>query len=212
MAGDLTPATFTASTTYDGDDVMTEGESESITFTIVATAAALVATTIVEISGDSQTATVSTELPDPFIIEVRDQDGDALSGITVAFAVTAGGGSLSASCYNECEWTCILHTDPRLYGWDEYCDCGCVRHLHDASGIEVYTLEGVEQVSERISLHSDNASGRGLDVYNGFAYVVDITDRQIYVYNISTLARDTTKEFTFATFAGSASNTLLTIE
>ena len=99
----------------------TEGESESITFTIVATAAALVATTIVEISGDSQTATVSTELPDPFIIEVRDQDGDALSGITVAFAVTAGGGTLSASIrHNECERTCILHTDPRLYSRHEH--------------------------------------------------------------------------------------------
>ena len=79
-----------------------------------------------------------------------------------------------------------------------------------STGIEVYTLEGVEQVSERISLHSDNASGRGLDVYNGFAYVVDITDRQIYVYNISTLARDTTKEFTFATFAGSVQAIVIT--
>ena len=73
----------------------TEGESESITFTATVVAETLAATTVVEISGDDQTATVSTELPDPFIVEVRDQNDDALSGVDVAFAVTAGGGTLS---------------------------------------------------------------------------------------------------------------------
>ena len=74
-----------------------ESESESITFTIVVNAETLVATTVVEISGDDQSSQVSTALDAPFVVEVRDQNGDALSGITVAFAVTAGGGSLSAS-------------------------------------------------------------------------------------------------------------------
>ena len=49
------------------------------------------------ISGNNRTAAVNTTLSTPFVVEVRDQDGDALSGITVAFAVTAGGGTLSAS-------------------------------------------------------------------------------------------------------------------
>ena len=74
-----------------------ESESESITFTIVVNAETLVATTVVEVSGDDQSSQVSTALDAPFVVEVRDQNGDALSGVTVAFAVTAGGGTLSAS-------------------------------------------------------------------------------------------------------------------
>ena len=127
LAGTPTAVFTSATFTYTMTD--TEGESESITFTIVATAAALVATTIVEISGDSQTATVSTELPDPFIIEVRDQDGDALSGITVAFAVTAGGGTLSASSVTtNASGQSGIHTHPRLYGRHEHCDSNSNRH------------------------------------------------------------------------------------
>ena len=71
------------------------GISTTITFT--ATAEALVATTVVRISGNNQSSVVSTALSSPFIVEVRDQNGDGLSGITVAFAVTAGGGSLSSA-------------------------------------------------------------------------------------------------------------------
>ena len=93
LAGTPT-ATFSSATfTYTMTD--DEGESESITFAIVVTAEALVATTIVEISGDSQTDTVGTALDNPFVVEVRDQNGAGLSGVTVAFAVTGGGGSLS---------------------------------------------------------------------------------------------------------------------
>ena len=95
LAGNPT-ATFTSATfTYTMTDE--ESESESITFTIVVNAETLVATTVVEISGDDQSSQVSTALDAPFVVEVRDQNGDGLSGVTVAFAVTAGGGSLSAS-------------------------------------------------------------------------------------------------------------------
>ena len=52
------------------------------------TAEDLVATTLDRISGNSQTAVVSTALSDPFVVEVQDQNGDALSGVTVTFAVT----------------------------------------------------------------------------------------------------------------------------
>ena len=61
------------------------------------TAEDLVATTLDRISGNSQTAVVSTALSNPFVVEVQDQNGDALSGVTVTFAVTGGGGTLSAS-------------------------------------------------------------------------------------------------------------------
>ena len=61
------------------------------------TAEDLVATTLDRISGNSQTAVVSTALSNPFVVEVQDQNGDALSGVTVTFAVTGGGGTLSAT-------------------------------------------------------------------------------------------------------------------
>ena len=51
------------------------------------TAEDLVATTLDRISGNSQTAVVSTALSNPFVVEVQDQNGDAISGITVTFAV-----------------------------------------------------------------------------------------------------------------------------
>ena len=64
----------------------------------------------------------------------------------------------------------------------------------------------------RNGLHSIpiNTSGRGLDIYDGHAYVVDITDRQTYVYNVSTGARDTTKEFAFGTFAAAVQAIVVT--
>ena len=67
----------------------------SISFTATGTAEDLVATTLDRISGNDQTATVSTVLDDPFVVEVQDQNGDVLSGATVTFAVTIGNGTLS---------------------------------------------------------------------------------------------------------------------
>ena len=36
-------------------------------------------------------------LANPFVVEVRDQNGDSMAGITVTFAATSGGGALSAT-------------------------------------------------------------------------------------------------------------------
>ena len=54
----------------------------------------LVATTITIHSGNNQTGTVGTVLGNPFIVEVRDQNDDLLSGGSVTFTVISGGGSL----------------------------------------------------------------------------------------------------------------------
>ena len=95
LSGTPTAVAASATYTYTGTDA--EGIAASRTFTIVVAAASLVATSIVHISGNNQIDTVGTTLSTHYVVEVRDQNGDALSGITVAFAVTAGGGSLSAS-------------------------------------------------------------------------------------------------------------------
>ena len=92
-------ATLTLGSTAGTNTVTADvsGISTTITFTATATAEALVATTLVRLSGNAQTGTVGKELDDPFVAEVQDQNGDALAGVTVTFAVTIGGGSISAS-------------------------------------------------------------------------------------------------------------------
>ncbi|MDE0634311.1 MAG: Ig-like domain-containing protein [Candidatus Poribacteria bacterium] len=49
------------------------------------------------VSGNNQRGTPGTVLDDPFVVEVLDDDDDVVSGVTVTFSVTAGGGSLSAT-------------------------------------------------------------------------------------------------------------------
>ena len=54
-------------------------------------------TTLVKVSGDNQQQLIDTVLPDPFVVEVQDANSVAFAGVPVAFAVTAGGGTLSAT-------------------------------------------------------------------------------------------------------------------
>ncbi len=51
---------------------------------------------LVKISGAEQQAAANTGLPRPFVVEVRDENNRAFEGVPVTFAVTAGGGKLSA--------------------------------------------------------------------------------------------------------------------
>ena len=52
-------------------------------------------TGLVKISGDNQTGHTGTALAQPFVVEVRDTNGDPVAGATVTFTVTAGGGSVN---------------------------------------------------------------------------------------------------------------------
>ena len=54
-------------------------------------------TTLAKISGDSQQGTPGTALAQPFVVEVQDGESAAFAGVPVTFAVTAGGGTLSAT-------------------------------------------------------------------------------------------------------------------
>ena len=54
-------------------------------------------TTLTRISGGEQQGVAGTALPEPFVVEVRDQNGNPLEGAEVTFAVTAGEGMLSAA-------------------------------------------------------------------------------------------------------------------
>ena len=48
-------------------------------------------------SGNNQRGDPGTELDNPLVVEVLDEDDAPVSGVTVTFSVTAGGGSLSAT-------------------------------------------------------------------------------------------------------------------
>ena len=52
---------------------------------------------LLKISGDNQKGAPSTPLPQPFIVEALDENGSVLVGISVGFAVTVGGGTLSVT-------------------------------------------------------------------------------------------------------------------
>ena len=54
-------------------------------------------TTLVKVLGDGQQGTPSTALANPFVVAVQDGDGIAFAGVPVVFAITAGGGTLSAT-------------------------------------------------------------------------------------------------------------------
>ena len=46
------------------------------------------------ISGDNQNDTVGVALAQPFVVEVRDENGEVFEGVPVVFTVTAGGGTV----------------------------------------------------------------------------------------------------------------------
>ena len=52
-------------------------------------------TTLEKISGDNQEGVAGAVLADPFVVEVRDEDGEPLKRITVTFTITAGRGAMS---------------------------------------------------------------------------------------------------------------------
>ena len=53
--------------------------------------------TVEDVSGHGQEGVAGAVLVQPFVVEVRDQNGSPLAGTTVTFTVTAGGGTLSAT-------------------------------------------------------------------------------------------------------------------
>ena len=55
------------------------------------------ATTLLKISGDKQKGAPSDLLANPLVVEVKDQNGNALEGVAVTFTVTAGGGTISTT-------------------------------------------------------------------------------------------------------------------
>ena len=69
---------------------------EPVTFTATAAEQAM-PHSLTKVCGDSQEGMASEQLAEPFVVSVVDEDGTAMAGVVVSFAVTAGGGTLSAA-------------------------------------------------------------------------------------------------------------------
>ena len=52
---------------------------------------------LLKISGDNQKGSSFASLPQPFVVEAQDENGSALVGISVRFAIVVGGGALSTT-------------------------------------------------------------------------------------------------------------------
>ena len=70
------------------------GDLSSVTFTITT---GNPPDAIVAVSGNNQSGKPGAKLANPFVVEVIDEDDDPVSGVSVTFAVTAGGGTLSTT-------------------------------------------------------------------------------------------------------------------
>ena len=68
------------------------GIEDVVTFSVTAGEAP---ETLAKVSGDAQNGTPGRALADPFVVVARDEAGDPVEGVSVTFAVSAGGGSLS---------------------------------------------------------------------------------------------------------------------
>ena len=64
---------------------------------IIRTEMSLITPGLSKISGDNQTGISGAALPKPFVVEVREENGSVLGGISVTFTVTTGDGTLSTT-------------------------------------------------------------------------------------------------------------------
>jgi hypothetical protein len=71
------------------------GTSASLTATFTATAVAGAGSTITLDSGDGQTGSVGSALPESLVVKVADGFGNPVSGVAVQWSVLSGGGSIS---------------------------------------------------------------------------------------------------------------------
>ena len=93
----LTTYTFLVRSQRVESDVVILGQVSNAAEGTTAEADLTVPASAVMVSGDTQTGTVGTTLSAPLTLEVRNSNGTPLEGVTVAWAVKAGGGSLNAT-------------------------------------------------------------------------------------------------------------------
>ena len=101
-------------------EVNVEGVSETVVFSAEASLPPPAPTTLSIVSDDSQTGLTGETLADPFVVEVHDQYGDPIEGVTVTFTVVGDDGVLSTEttmtdANGRAETTLTLGTEPGGY-------------------------------------------------------------------------------------------------
>ena len=128
--------------------------------------------TLLKISGDTQKGVSGTALANPFVVEVRDANGDAFEGVRVTFAVTAGGGTLrtqstTTNSNGRAESTLTLGPNP-----------GTNTVSVSAAGIQqtvTFNAEGVRTPHTLLKISGDTQKGvSGTALANPF--VVEVRD------------------------------------
>ena len=101
-------------------EVNVEGVSETVVFSAEASLPPPAPTMLSIVSDDNQTGLTGETLADPFVVEVLDQYGDPISGVTVTFTVLGDDGVLSTEttttdANGRAEITLTLGTEPGGY-------------------------------------------------------------------------------------------------
>ena len=75
----------------------TSGSLIRVATATLTTATAAAPATLTIVSGNNQSGAAGAALPNPLVVKVADSSGNPIAGVTVSFAVTAGGGSLGST-------------------------------------------------------------------------------------------------------------------
>jgi len=87
LGGTVGAQTFTAT--------MAQGTTKTVTFSETGSVSIGAPASISILSGNNQGGTVSTVMPNPLLVIVRDASGNAVPGASVTFAAASGGGSVN---------------------------------------------------------------------------------------------------------------------
>ena len=104
--GEIAPNAFVNQHTYVGhvwlvkdhkDAIISVFESQKENGQVIIDVRSDLPAEVVKVSGDTQSGTPGTRLAKPFVVEVKDEEGNPAKGVQVTFRVSAGGGKLSAT-------------------------------------------------------------------------------------------------------------------
>ena len=127
---------------------------EPETFTATATEQAI-PYSLAKVRGEDQEGAVGTQLAEPLVVAVADEDGAAIAGVAVSFAVTAGGGTLSAT-------TATTNADGRARSYLTLgSELGTNTVEVSVEGLESVTFTATGQESPLVSLFDAFLNGSG---------------------------------------------------
>ena len=110
---------------------------------------------LTKVCGDDQEGTAGGLLAMPFVVSVADEDGAAMAGVTVSFAVTTGGGTLSSA-------TAATNASGRARSWLTLgSELGTNTVSATVEGLEPVTFTAIGQESPFVSLFDAFQSGSG---------------------------------------------------